>query len=63
MTSYIFNISILKKVKNGNLEFSEDYYENGNLKSRGYYNNWKPAGLWESFDEDDKLINFAEFKG
>ena len=63
MTSYIFNISILKKVKNGNLEFSEDYYENGNLKSRGYYNNWEPAGLWESFDQDGKLINYAEFKG
>ena len=62
MTSYIFNISILKKVKNGNLEFSEDYYENGNLKSRGYYNNWEPAGLWKSFDEDGKQINYAEFK-
>ena len=47
--------------KNGNLEFSEDYRENGNLKSRGYYKNFEPAGLWESFDEDGKLINYAEF--
>ena len=47
--------------KNGNLEFSEDYHKNGNLKSRGYYKNFEPAGLWESFDEDGKLIDYAEF--
>ena len=47
--------------KNGNLEFSEDYHENGNLKARGYYENWQPAGLWESFNEDGKLIDYAEF--
>ena len=48
--------------KNDDLLFEEDYYENGNLKSRGYYNNWEPAGLWESYDEDGKLINYAKFK-
>ena len=47
--------------KNGNLEFSEDYHENGNLKTRGYYKNSEPAGFWESFDEDGKLIDYAEF--
>ena len=49
--------------KNGNLEFSEDYHENGNLKSRGYYNKFEPAGLWEVFDDDGKLIDSAVFKG
>ena len=47
--------------KNGNLEFSEDYHENGNLKTRGYYKNSETAGFWESFDEDGKLIDYAEF--
>ncbi len=49
--------------KNGNIFFSEDYHENGNLKSRGYYKNSEPAGLWEVFDEDGKLIDSAVFKG
>ena len=47
--------------KNGDLLFEEDYHENGNLNSRGNYKNWEPAGLWESFDEDGKVINYAEF--
>ena len=47
--------------KNGNLEFSQDYCENGNLKSRGFYKNLVPAGFWESFDEESKLIDCAEF--
>tara|TARA_B100000212_G_C27336959_1_gene517293 strand:- start:923 stop:1102 length:180 start_codon:yes stop_codon:yes gene_type:complete len=38
--------------KNGYLEFSQDYCEKGNLKSRGYYTNLVPADLWESFDEE-----------
>ena len=47
--------------KNGNIFFSEDYHENGNLKSRGYYKNWEPTGLWQSYDEDGKLIDYVEF--
>ena len=55
--------NLLRKLhyKNGKLEFSEDYHEKGNLKTRDYYENWEPAGLWESFDEDGKLIDYAEF--
>ena len=49
--------------KNGNLEFSEGYHDNGNLKTRGYYKNSEPAGFWESFDEDGKLIDTATYKG
>ena len=57
------NLKLRLHYKNGNLEFSEAYYENGNLKSRGYYKNSEPTGLWESFDEDGKLINQVKFKG
>ena len=57
------NLKLILHYKNGDLLFEEDYHENGNLKSRGYYNNWEPAGLWESFDQDGQLINYAEFKG
>ena len=62
-TTYSEKGNLLRKLhyKNGNLAFSEDYHENGNLKTRGYYENWEPAGLWESFDEDGKLINYATF--
>ena len=56
------NLKWRSHYKNGNLEFSEDYHENGNLKSRGYYKNFEPAGLWESFDEDGKLIDQVKFK-
>ena len=64
-TTYSEKGNLLRKLhyKNGNLEFSEDYHENGNLKSRGYYKNFEPAGLWESFDEDGKLIDSVIFKG
>ena len=57
------NLKLRLHYKNGNLEFSEAYYENDNLKSRGYYKNSEPTGLWESFDEDGKLINQVKFKG
>ena len=57
------NLKLRLHYKNGNLEFSEAYYENGNLNSRGYYRNSEPTGLWESFDEDGKLINQVKFKG
>ena len=55
------NLKLRLHYKNGNLEFSEDYHDNGNLKTRGYYINSEPAGFWESFDEDGKLIDYAEF--
>ncbi len=55
------NLKLRLHYKNGNLAFSEDYHDNGNLKIRGYYINSKPAGFWESFDEDGKLIDYAEF--
>ena len=55
------NLKFRLHYKNGNLEFSEDYHDNGNLKTRGYYKNSEPAGFWESFDEDGKLIDYAEF--
>ena len=57
------NLKLRLHYKNGNLEFSEDYHENGYLKSRGYYKNFEPVGLWESFDEDGKLIDSSLFKG
>ena len=62
-TTYSEKGNLLRKLhyKNGTLKFSEDYHENGNLKTRGYYENWQPAGLWESFNEDGKLIDYAEF--
>ena len=55
------NLKLRLHYKNGNLEFSEDYHDNGNLKTRGYYINSEPAGFWESFYEDGKLIDYAEF--
>ena len=55
------NLKLRLHYKNGNLEFSEDYHDNGNLKTRGYYINSEPAGFWKSFDEDGKLIDYAEF--
>ena len=62
-TTYFEKGTLLWKLhyKNGNLEFGQDYCENGNLKSRGYYKNLVPAGLCESFDEESKLIDYAKF--
>ena len=64
-TTYSEKGNLLWKLhyKNGNYFFSEDYHENGNLKSRGYYKNSEPAGLWEVFNEDGNLIESTAFKG
>ena len=59
--SEIGNLKLRLHYKNGDLLFEEDYHENGNLKSRGYYKDWEPAGLWEIFDEDGKLIDYTVF--
>ena len=55
------NLKLRLHYINGDLLFEEDYHENGNLKSRGYYKDWEPAGLWEIFDEDGKLIDYTVF--
>ena len=33
----------------------EEFYENGQLKNRTNYRDWKQHGLWEYFDEDGNL--------
>ena len=32
------------------------YYENGKLKSEGYYNNGVPCGLWKMYDDEGQFI-------
>ena len=35
--------------------FKKDYYDNGNIKSEGYYTDDRPTGLHKSFSNDGKL--------
>ncbi len=39
------------------------YYENGNLKSEGYYRNNKPTGYWNYYYENGKLKMRGQLKG
>ena len=41
----------------------EEFYENGQLKSKGNYKDGKEDGLWEYFDEDGKETKTEEWKG
>ncbi len=38
------------------------YYSNGNIRTKGEYENGKPIGVWEYFDKDEKLTGKAETK-
>jgi len=38
------------------------FYENGNIKSKGQYLDWKkPIGKWDYFDEQGKLVHSMTF--
>ena len=38
------------------------FYENGNIKSKGQYLDWKkPIGKWNYFDEQGKLVHSMTF--
>ena len=39
-----------------------DYYENGNLREKGYYKNGKVDGLWEEYFEDGQLSIRKNYK-
>ena len=61
-TSFYLN----KKIKSieeieGNIKKVEEYYENGNLKSKGKYeykeSKWIKNGTWEEYYENSKLAN------
>lgn len=39
----------------------EDFYENGVLKSVGYYNNNKKEGIWKFYDTDGKLSRSGSY--
>ncbi|MFQ3575776.1 MAG: toxin-antitoxin system YwqK family antitoxin [Cytophagales bacterium] len=47
-----FYIKNEKRVLHGSFE---SYYENGNLKSKGFYHHNKPTGKWKYFFENGKL--------
>ena len=37
------------------------YYENGNLKEEGYYQDGKKKNLWKYYSEDGKIIKEEVF--
>ena len=40
----------------------EEFYDNGQLKSRENYKDGEREGLWESFDKEGNLTETEEYK-